>query len=538
MRRLLVIASARYRAPAAAVVALGVLAAVSAVAAADRPEHPLTLEEAIRMALQKNEAIVIERENLESAKAIETGTLGAYDPVFSAYGSWSRATLPVNSAFSGAPSGEDSPTTESTGAAASLSQYVATGVTVTFSVPASRDTTNGIFTLLSPVYMTRAGVEFRQPLLRDRETDPARSAMLVASADRRRAAASLQREVSDSVAQVETAYWRLVAAQQAVAVLEESVRLAAEQLEQTRLRVEKGAAPETEISQPKAELERRRGDSLAVREAAMRADSALKLLILGDEDAKTWSERLVPADDPGVEISDVDVEREMEHALASRPELKEAEALREQRRLASALARDAVHPSLDAVASYNRYGLAGGRNPDGVTISGQPVVIPNGMEGSLGTSLGMLGDNRFDDARVGLEFRMPFRNRAAEAIAAVGVSAERQADADLTRARKQVRAEILDAAAALETAGQRIEAARSAREAAEVQLSAEKDRYEVGLSTNFLVLTRQNDLSRARLDEIAALTEYRMASAEMARATGSLLDDRGIEIDSGDSTEE
>ena len=87
---------------------------------------------------------------------------------------------------------------------------------------------------------------------------------------------------------------------------------------------------------------------------------------------------------------------------------------------------------------------------------------------------------------------------------------------------------MLDAGAALDTAGQRIEAARAAREAAEVQLSAEQDRFAAGLSTNFLVLTRQNDLSSARLDEISASTDYRMARTEMARATGSLLEDRGI----------
>ena len=50
------------------------------------------------------------------------------------------------------------------------------------------------------------------------------------------------------------------------------------------------------------------------------------------------------------------------------------------------------------------------------------------------------------------------------------------------------------------------------------------------MSTNFLVLTRQNDLSSARLDEIAALTNYRMSYAALARATGSLLAERGIDV--------
>ena len=92
---------------------------------------------------------------------------------------------------------------------------------------------------------------------------------------------------------------------------------------------------------------------------------------------------------------------------------------------------------------------------------------------------------------------------------------------------------MLDAAAALETAGQRIEAARSAREAAEVQLESERIRYGSGLSTNFLVLTRQNDLSRARLDEIAAQSDYRRAETELARVTGTLLADRGVETADG-----
>ena len=60
----------------------------------------------------------------------------------------------------------------------------------------------------------------------------------------------------------------------------------------------------------------------------------------------------------------------------------------------------------------------------------------------------------------------------------------------------------------------------------EVQLAAEEDRYRVGLSTNFLVLTRQNDLAAAKLAEIQALTDYRTALTELARATGALLEAR------------
>jgi outer membrane protein len=511
-------------------VMLSLFALLSSTEPVAAEERHLSLEEAVVLALEKDQGIVIEKESLVAAQASVRGAKGAYDPFLELRTDWDRATVPVNSAFSGAPAGKDSPTNEAAGGALAVSQLLPTGGAVTLSASGSRATTNGAFTLLSPAYGTQVGIEARQPLLRNLSTDPARSAIKVASSDRTRAAASLKGEINRTLATVEQAYWRLVAARRDVTVREESVRLASEQLDETRIRAEKGAVPETEIAQPRAELERRRGEVFEAREAVAQAESALKVQILSDTDP-AWSESFTPTDEPEVQIAPVDLDAAMERALASRPELEASRAVVEQRKTESALARDAIRPALDLVASYDRLGLAGSSNPAGAVIPGIPTTIPPGMEGDWGDSFGMLGEDRFHDARVGLQFSVPLGNRAAKAGAVSAESARRQAEAELSRSRKLVRAEVLDAAAALETAGGRIEASRSALEAAEVQLSSERDRYAAGLSTNFLVLTRQNDLSRARLDEIAALTDYRKAQAELGRATGSLIADRHIEID-------
>jgi outer membrane protein TolC len=201
--------------------------------------------------------------------------------------------------------------------------------------------------------------------------------------------------------------------------------------------------------------------------------------------------------------------------------VRAAQSVVDRRRAETAFAKSQTLPSLDAVASYDRFGLAG-------TRTSTPTNTP-GLEGDLGDAFHELGNGDFNDTRVGVVVGYPIGNRAARGARARAEMNERQAAADLVRVRKEIRAEVLDAAAALETAGQRIEAARAAREAAEVQLSSERERYAVGLSTNFLVLTRQNDLSRARLDEISAQTDYHIASTEMARVSGSLLEDRHIE---------
>lgn len=488
-------------------------------------EHRLTLNEAISLALQKNEGLVIERESLAASKASVTAARGAYDPLVELDGAWSKSTEPLNSSFTGTSPAEIGPEFKSSEAGAAVRQLLPTGGALSLRARGARETDEGL-TLLSPAYRTRVGVELRQPLLRNRGTDAARLSVRVAKAGREGATASLRRALTETVASVERSYWTLVAVRLEIEVRQQAVHLAEEQLGETQTRVETGSAPRTELAQPRAELERRRGELLASREVLARAENTLKLLILDGAGDALWSEQLAPVEDATVEVQPVDVPASLERALSSRPELAIADAVVKRRRAETAFARDGIWPSLDAVVSYDRFGIAGSLNP-----GGSPGTLPSELDGSFGKSFESLGRGDFDAARVALVLGLPIGNRAARGNAAVARHVERQSETDLVRVRKTIRAEVLDAAAALETAGQRIEAARSGREAAEIQLSAERDRYDTGLSTNFLVLTRQNDLSRARLDEISALTDYRTARTEMARATGSLIEERGINFD-------
>lgn len=488
-------------------------------------ERTIRIEEALRMALEHDESITIQREALVASEASVEGAAGAYDPELSAEAAWREARTPANSAFSGAPAGRLAPRNRTTEATLGIAQLLPTGGVVGVTATGDRGSTDGRFEPLSPAYQTRFGLELRQPLLRNRAIDAARAGLRVAASDRAGASADLRTTLTATVAGVESVYWTLVAARREIAVREEAVRLAEEQLAETQVRIETGTAPETEIAQPRAELERRQGELYAAREAAIRAESGLKQLILGDGEPELWTEHFVPVESLEVAARPVDLAAAMGRALEARPELEAFAAELERRRVESALARDAVRPSLDAVVAYDRYGLAGDANP---AASSDP--IPAALRGGLNDSLDGLASGDFSDTKVGLLLSLPLGNRSARAGASVAASAERQAAAAFARARKAIRAEVLDAAAALETAGQRIAAARSAREAAEVQLESERIRYGSGLSTNFLVLTRQNDLSRARLDEIAAQTDYRRADTDLARATGTLLADRGVDV--------
>ena len=83
----------------------------------------------------------------------------------------------------------------------------------------------------------------------------------------------------------------------------------------------------------------------------------------------------------------------------------------------------------------------------------------------------------------------------------------------------------------VETGAQQIAASRTARDAAEQNVEAERRRFENGMSTNFQVLTIQQQLSDARVRELQALVGYAEALANYHRQVGDILDVNRISVD-------
>ncbi len=505
--------------------------------AADPPTMELALDESIARALGKNIDLRVERENVVIADANVERAKGAYDPALRLDARYRDRTDGINSILSGAPAGDVGPSTSGGALSGGLSQLLSTGGTVSLSTSLSRETTNNTFSLLSPSYITSLGLELRQPLLQNRSVDPARRGLRVARIDRERSAANLKRTVSETVAAVEKAYWTLVAARREVEARTSAVALAGDQRTDVRSRFEAGVLSEADLAAPTAELERRRGDLFAAEEGATRAENSLKALLGGDPSDPVWASRIVPVDQPTLSNgaaadASVDSAAAVATAALDRPEIAEATSRIARSAVDEEVARSRVLPQLDLVGAYTGRGLAGSKNPDvAAPFPGLVVNVPPALDGGLGRSYGTLFDNRFPDASIGLALTLPVGNRAARADAAIARSARVQAEASLAQVRQRVEVEVLNAVAALRSAAQRVEAARAGREAAETLLKAENDRFAAGTTTPFFVLTRQNDLTQARITEVASLTDHKKARAELARAKGTLLEERNIRVE-------
>lgn len=493
----------------------------------------LSLADAEALALARNHDVRIERESLAIASAGLDGASGPYDPTLRVDTRYRDRTDPLNTVFSGAPPGEVGPEFEGTFGEAEISKLLPTGGALSVSASVARDRTDSLLVSLTPAYATAVGVDFRQPLLRNRRVDGTRTAIRVARSEEKRSRESLEARVSETLAAVDRAYWDLVAAQRDLTVREANVELALRQQSETEARIETGDLAESDVAEPLAEVERRRVELLVAQEAALRGENALKALILADSSDPRWEARLVPGDSPEIVSRSVSLEAALAEARETRAEIAAARAALARGETEGARAKDAVRPELDLVAAYARRGLAGDENPDALSIPGFGVGVPDSLAGGAGRSLGTIGENRFPDASIGLAFSIPVGNHAARADVAAAEARRRRSALLLSREIQRVEVEVRNAVVALGTAEQRIAAARAGREAAETQLRVADERFAVGTTTSFFVLTRQNDLAQARVSEIAALTDYRKALTEYDRARGRLLAERGIAIEEG-----
>ena len=276
-------------------------------ASAQTQSQDLALRDAVARAIEKNRDVVVERESATLADAGIERAQGAYDPTFRADVRYRDQQIPVTSLLNGAPAGDLAPRQTGLTSTASFSELLRTGATVTFSASVARNTDNSFITLISPSWASAIGVEARQPLLQNRQIDPARRAIKVARVTRDRSDISLRRTLLETVNGVEQAYWTLVAAQRNVEIQQHNIDLAEQQRSDVSVRIEAKTAPESDIAQPTAEIARRKGELYAAEEARQRAENALKLLMLEGPADPLWNTPLRASDPAEIATTPIDL---------------------------------------------------------------------------------------------------------------------------------------------------------------------------------------------------------------------------------------
>jgi outer membrane protein TolC len=225
----------------------------------------------------------------------------------------------------------------------------------------------------------------------------------------------------------------------------------------------------------------------------------------------------------------VDPEIATEKALSNRPELLSAQRAVEAQEIQLKFAKNQRLPQVDVVASYATHGLAGiGKI---VNLGGTPFgPPPSSPYGDTHEQFFQGNDSRTWIA--GARLSIPIGNTSARSNVRIGEIELHKAETFVDRTRQSIIAEVRKAVRDLQSAIQGIEAAERRRIAAAEQHRAEQIRLEHGESTPFDVLQREEDLVEAESQKIAALRVYHGSVVALDRAQGTLLEDRGIAVES------
>jgi HAE1 family hydrophobic/amphiphilic exporter-1 len=363
---------------------------------------------------------------------------------------------------------------------------------------------------------------------------------------------------------VQRAYWDLVFARRDREIKSESVDLARTQLEHNQRLVEAGSLAPADIISARVELERRNDEAEAAIDAIQRAENALKALMLQPSAAEMWDSELLPVEQPQTDsTAALPLVDATKLALQNRTEMEQFRLRGELNKIDNDYYRDQTKPQIDFFVNYGTVGLAGTERAETnfFTLSGQittdrinqligyvnglpnppspliqpipvspPTPIPSSFIGGYGQSLGNLLKNDFRAWRVGLNFNLPLRNRTALAQLGRSMAEGKQIDVQRQRQEQAIEVEVRNALQAVETAKNRVGAAKNSRVNAELQYQSEQRKFDAGQSTNFFVLDRQNALSSARGRELKALTDYTKAVAELQRAMSTTLASNNVVV--------
>jgi len=495
------------------------LVGLSASALAQTPAAPaqaagsaqtLSLEAAVKLALENNLSVRIERINPALQDLAIDQAKTAWTPNLTSMLRNGRNVSPITNFFAGA---SGSLKRDSFSGNVGANQLLPWGANYTVLWDATRGKSNSSYDSPNPSLASNLNFNFTQPLLRNRVIDNARQQLIVTKMNREISDVALRQTVLATIRNVKYAYWNLKAATAALKVAQQSLDLAKESLRNDRSRVEIGTMAPINVVEAEAEVARRDEAAIVAESNVRRAEDSLRTLVLDSKSTTFWGVRFDLTDQPAFAPTAVDVESVVKTALEKRTDLRVARKNLEVTESNIKFQRNQILPDVNAQVAY---GLTGSGGTE--LIYGQggfpPPVIGQNKEG-IGKVLSRLFSNDFHGWSLTLNFSYPIGNSAAEAQLARTKLQLSQSRIQLQNLELQVATSVRDVARQVETNQKRVASTQATERLMVRRLEAEQKKYAAGMSTTFLVFQAQRDLADARYSALAALLDYNKSLVDL-----------------------
>jgi outer membrane protein len=468
---------------------------------------PLSMEDAVKMALENNLGLQASRLNPEIESWALAQATGVYAPsVISTFQQGNAAAPPTDFLSSGVAVVTTGSTYSSAGLAQSL-KWGGGSYQVTFD--GSRGTTDAPNTAYPLSLQSHVNAVITQPLVRNFKIDANRLRIVQTQIQQSVTDLQLKQSVTQTALNVRTAYYSLIGAIASLQVAQESLDLAKQSLHDNQMRVEAGTMARIDIVTSEAEVASNEEGVITGQALIEAAEDQLRALIMNPSQVGFWTTTFNPIDQASMAPRAIDLEAAIKNALENRTDVLQLKKQIDNTDVTLKYAQNQKLPEIDLTGRYGVTGVGGTQyqyDPTGITNA----VIGTSAHG-FGDVLRDVVDNNFRQWSVALNFSYPLGTSSADALAAQTRIQRKQVDTSMASLQLEIATAVRDAARQVNTNLKRVESTRKAAELAQERLDADNKRFAVGLSTTFEVLQAQRDLTTANQRQLQAILDYNIS---------------------------
>lgn len=416
------------------------------------------------------------------------------------------------------------------------SQSFATGTALSVTFNNERVASTSARNLYSPALDSYMQTKVQQHLLQGFSRSLNQRFVVQAHNDSRITDESFRRQLLYTINQVENIYWALASAWEDVGskerLLEQSTQLALD----NRKQFEVGTLARLDVINADSEVASDRQALTSAQNNLEYQQMLMKQAVTRDlDDTSLDAASVIPTDRVSLELTEIEqtpLEELVKEAYATSPDVKQADLTVKNDEITLKALKNGLLPSIDLYASYGANAIGGLQNPNLTcgSTSGPFVPCPNGTAStkSYATTFSNLFNGSGPDRAIGVNFTIPLRNRTAQADQIRSELEYRQAKLRLQQIYTQIRLQIINDRFALSNDRAQVQSAKAAKEYAEQSLKAESDRFRLGDSTTAEVLQVQRTLAIADDNLISAKAAYARDRAALYQITATTLDEYGI----------
>jgi outer membrane protein len=528
----------------------------------------LSLEDAISLGLENNLALAVERYVpwLDEASLLyaRSGANGPvrFDPSVTSTLSLEDTTTPFNNPlFAGVTTQATAPIGVSEHIATvnfGYTQGFATGTQAQVTFDNSRTSTNlGELDLFNPSESSTLTVELTQPLLNGFGKIPNTRYILEAKNTVKVGESQFAQQVMSTITTVATDYWELVYARENVKVEQVAVDADEQLYQNNKEQLEIGTMAPLDVITAQSQLATDQQALVQAQTVQLLDETTLLVAITKDAlSAQLKGVEIIPTTsifDPA--IDNISLEDAVHEAWQKRPELQQAELNLKNAGIEVKATKNGLLPTLNLFAEYQGSGLGGVIHPEtdtGDILASEPVygaggVLPGDTPpiGFVGTPQttpgapipgGLLDDwngmirGTYPTFEAGLNLTLPIRNRAAEANSATAQLNQREQEVEYLQTQSTILLSVRQALITLVQDRAAITAAQEARVFAQQSYDDEVKKLQLGTSTAFTVVQKQQLLTAAQGVELRDRINLIEAELTFNQAMGRTLDVHNITL--------